>query len=94
MGWCHDSNNKKYNKEIRFPFKNGAEKLYIKDKIYDLIIVIKYNYEPVIKGRGSAIFMHLAAKKYRPTKGCVAISKKDFLKLLPLVTNNTKISIG
>jgi len=93
MGWCDDSKSKKYNKEISFPFKFKAEKLYRKDNIYDLLINIKYNYRPVVKGKGSAIFLHLANKKYKPTKGCVAISKKDFLKILPLINKNTKILI-
>jgi len=94
MGWCDDSRSKKYNKEISFPFKYGAEKLYRKDKIYDLFINIKYNFSPVIKEKGSAIFLHITDGKYKPTEGCVAIAKKDFLKILPLINNKTKISIG
>ena len=94
MGWCNDSRSKKYNQEISFPFKYRAEKLYRKDNIYDLFINIKYNFFPVIKGKGSAIFLHIAHKKYRPTKGCVAIAKNDFIKILPLINNKTKISIG
>ena len=94
MGWCNDSRSKKYNKEISFPFKYGAEKLYRKDKIYDLFINIKYNFSPVIKEKGSAIFLHITDDKYKPTEGCVAIAKKDFLKILPLINNKTKISIG
>ena len=94
MGWCNDSKSKKYNQEISFPFKYGAEKLYRKDKIYDLFINIKYNFSPVIKEKGSAIFLHITDGKYKPTKGCIAIAKKDFLKILPLINNKTKISIG
>ena len=56
MGWCNDSNSKKYNREIKFPFKYSAEKLYRKDKIYDILINIKYNYNSVKKKKGSAIF--------------------------------------
>ena len=93
MGWCNDSKSKKYNQEISFPFKYGAEKLYRKDKIYDIFINIKYNQFPIVKGKGSAIFLHLSNKKYKPTSGCVAIQKKDFLKILPLINNKTKILI-
>ena len=93
MGWCDDIRSNKYNKEIIFPFKYGAEILYRKDNIYDFFIDIKYNSKPTIKGKGSAIFVHLTNKKYSPTKGCVAITKKDFLKILPLINKNTKISI-
>ena len=94
MGWCDDVKSKKYNKEIIFPFKYKAEKLYKKSKIYDLFINIKYNYRPTIKGRGSAIFFHLADAKYKPTKGCIAISKKNFLKILPFIKRETKILIS
>ena len=94
MGWCNDSRSTKYNKEINFPFRYGAEKLYRKDMIYDLLINIEYNFRPVIKKKGSAIFLHLASSKYKPTKGCIAISKKDFLKILPLINKKTKILIN
>ena len=94
MGWCDDTRSKKYNQEINFPFKFGAEKLYRKDKIYDLFINIKYNINPAIKEKGSAIFLHITDSKYKPTKGCIAISKIDFLKILPLINNKTKISIS
>ena len=92
MGWCDDSNSKYYNKEIRFPFKYGAEKLYRKDKIYDILINIKYNV-PVIKGKGSAIFLHLTNKNYKKTNGCIAILKKDFLKIIKYINYKTKIFI-
>ena len=93
MGWCDDSESKKYNQEIHFPFKYKAEKLYRRDKIYDIFIDIKYNRSPIIKRKGSVIFLHLSNKKYKPTKGCIALQKKDFLKILPLINKTTKILI-
>ena len=93
MGWCDDSRSKKYNQEIYFPFKYRAEKLYRKNNSYDIFINIKYNQLPIRKKKGSAIFLHLSDNKYKATKGCVAIKKKDFLKILPLINNKTKISI-
>ena len=93
MGWGDDSESKKYNQEIHFPFKYNAEKLYRRDKIYDIFIDIKYNRSPIIKDKGSVIFLHLCNKKYKPTRGCIAIQKKDFLKILPLINNSTKILI-
>ena len=93
MGWCDDIRSKKYNQEISFPFKYRAEKLYRVDRIYDIFINIKYNQSPVIKNKGSAIFLHLSDQKYKPTKGCVAIKKKNFFKILPLINQNTKILI-
>jgi len=93
MGWCNDSKSKKYNQQIYFPFKYRAEMLYRKDKIYDIFINIKYNYRPSVKKKGSAIFLHLTNINYKPTSGCIAIVKKDLLKILPLINKNTKISI-
>ena len=94
MGWCNDIKSKNYNKLIYFPFNYSAEKLFLKTKIYDLLINIKYNSHPVVKKKGSAIFLHLASKKYHSTKGCIAISKKNFIKILPFVDKKTKIKIG
>ena len=93
MGWCDDIRSKKYNREICFPFIYSAEKLYRNEKNYDIFINIKYNYSLVNKGKGSAIFLHLTDKKYKPTRACIAIQKKDFLKILPLINKNTKILI-
>ena len=94
MGWCDDSKSKKYNREIIFPFKYTSEKLYRKDRIYDLFINIEYNYLPIIKKKGSAIFLHVTNRKYKPTKGCIAILKKDFMKILPKINSKTKICIN
>ena len=47
---------KKYNQQIYFPFKYHAEKLYRKDKIYDIFINIKYNYSPIIKKKEVPFF--------------------------------------
>jgi len=93
MGWCDDFKSKKYNKEVIFPFKYRAEKLHIKNNIYDILINIKYNQNPVVKKKGSAIFLHLTDARYKPTKGCVAIQKNDFSKILPHINSKTKILI-
>ena len=93
MGWCDDARSKKYNQEIKFPFQYSAEKLFKKDHFYDIIINIKYNQSPAKKGKGSAIFLHLTNTKYKPTNGCIAVLKKDLLKVLPHINKKTKISI-
>ena len=93
MGWCDDSQSKKYNQEINFPFRYSAERLFKRDSFYDIFINIKYNQSPIKKGKGSAIFLHLTNKKYKPTHGCIAILKKDLLKILPHINKKTKISI-
>ena len=93
MGWCNDINSKLYNREIKIKKNIKHEKLYRNDHKYDYFILIKYNYEKTIKNKGSAIFIHLT-KNYKPTAGCIAVSKKDFLIILKLINKNTKILIN
>ncbi len=93
MGWCDDINfPDKYNKLIKINNKSRHEKLKRKDAKYDLLIPIKYNFKKAIIGKGSCIFIHLT-KNYKPTAGCVALKKKDFLIILKLLTKKSKIKI-
>ena len=93
MGWCNDIRNKAdYNKLVDTRKKTKYEKLYRKDFKYDLIIPIKYNWRKRIPGKGSCIFLHLT-KNYKPTAGCIALRKKDFLIMLKLINTKTKIKI-
>jgi L,D-peptidoglycan transpeptidase YkuD (ErfK/YbiS/YcfS/YnhG family) len=73
---------------------NIAEYLFKKNNIYDIILILNYNMKPVIKNKGSAIFIHVAKKNYQPTRGCVALKKNDLLKILSKVDNNIKIKIN
>ena len=93
MGWCDDPNNAYYNKEIKLNNKIKAEKLYRKDKIYDIIVVINYNTRRIIKNKGSAIFIHVT-NNYRPTRGCIALSLNDIEILLKIIKKNSKIKIS
>jgi L,D-peptidoglycan transpeptidase YkuD (ErfK/YbiS/YcfS/YnhG family) len=93
IGWCDDSKSKKYNQLIKLPTKFGHEKFYRKDHLYDLILVLNYNMKPIIKNKGSAIFIHLARRNYYPTQGCIALSKKNLLMILNKINKNTKIKI-
>ena len=92
MGWCDDINSKYYNKPINIKKNLKYEKMYRKDYKYDLLIPINYNTKPIIKNKGSAIFIHLT-KNYKKTAGCVALTKKDFLILLKLIDSKKKIKI-
>ena len=93
MGWCDDIGfPQKYNKLIKIEKKIGHEKLKRKDNKYDLFIPIKYNFNKPVTGLGSCIFLHLT-NNYKPTAGCVAVRKKDFLIILKLINNKTKIKI-
>jgi len=94
IGWCDDPNSKKYNQIINLPTKYSYEKLYRKDNVYDLILVLNYNMNPVVKDKGSAIFIHIAKKKYQPTQGCIALKKNNLLKLTSKINKNTLIKIN
>ena len=93
MGWCDDPNSNYYNKIINFPSRYSAEKLWKKENIYDIIIVIDYNLNPVIKNKGSAIFLHIAKKKYQPTNGCIAVNKKNIRLITSTLNKKTKLKI-
>ena len=94
MGWCDDINYpKKYNRLIKINSKIKHEKLRRDDNKYDLFIPISYNRKNPKVGLGSCIFIHLT-KDYKPTAGCIALKKKDFLILLKLIKKNSKIKIS
>ena len=93
FGWCDQPDSKFYNRLINLPNKLSHEKLYRKDNVYDVIIVLNYNMNPTIQYKGSAIFIHVAKRKFTPTKGCVAISKKNLLYLIERISKKTKIKI-
>ena len=92
IGWGNDIRNKFYNTEIKIRKNLKHEKLFRNDHKYDIFLVIKYNYTKKIFGAGSAIFIHIT-KNYKPTAGCIALNKKDFLILLKLINIKTKIKI-
>ena len=94
MGWCDDPKSNKYNKLIKYPFKFSSEKLYRSDNIYDIILVLSFNIRPVIKKKGSAIFIHVAKKNFNSTRGCVAIKKKELLQLIKKINKRTVITIN
>ena len=94
MGWCDDIKKpKKYNRLISTSKNIHHEKLYRKDSKYDLLIPVKYNFKNRIIGKGSCIFIHLT-NNYKPTAGCIALKKKDFLIMIKIITKNTKIKIN
>ena len=93
MGWCDDVRfPKKYNKLIKVKKNIRHEKLKRKDRKYDLLIPIEYNFKKPTIGIGSCIFIHLT-NNYKPTAGCIAVKKKDFLIMLKLIRKNSKIII-
>ena len=94
MGWCDDPKSSFYNRQIKLPTKYGHEKLYRNDNLYDLIVVLNYNMKPIIKNKGSAIFLHVAKNSYQETKGCIALKKEHLIKVISKIKKNTRIKIN
>ena len=93
MGWCDDPKSKKYNQLIKLPSKYSHENLYRENSIYDLILVLNYNMNHIIKNKGSAIFIHIANKKFKNTEGCIAIEKKNLVRLVKIINKKTLVII-
>jgi L,D-peptidoglycan transpeptidase YkuD (ErfK/YbiS/YcfS/YnhG family) len=83
-GWCDDPTHRDYNHQIRLPHPARHERLWREDALYDVVGVLGWNDAPVERGRGSAIFLHLARPDYGPTEGCVALAPRDLSELLAM----------
>jgi L,D-peptidoglycan transpeptidase YkuD (ErfK/YbiS/YcfS/YnhG family) len=94
MGWCDDPKSKKYNRLVKLPSKYGYEELHRKDNIYDLVLVLNYNLKPIIKNKGSAIFIHIANKNYKKTAGCIGLKKSHLINIIKKIKKNTKVIIN
>jgi L,D-peptidoglycan transpeptidase YkuD (ErfK/YbiS/YcfS/YnhG family) len=81
-GWCDAPLDPAYNRPVTLPYRASAEPLWRDDGLYDLVVVLGHNDDPVIPGAGSAIFLHLAQPDYGPTEGCVALARRDLEALL------------
>jgi L,D-peptidoglycan transpeptidase YkuD (ErfK/YbiS/YcfS/YnhG family) len=73
-GWCDAPNDPNYNRLVKLPYPASAENMWRDDSLYDLVAVLGYNDDPVVPGKGSAIFLHLARDDYSVTHGCVALA--------------------
>ena len=95
--WCDDPDHADYNQKVVHPHRGRVEELWRQDAVYDVIVVIGYNDKPALKGKGSAIFMHIAKQanngKLEPTEGCVALRRDDLLEILEGLTPKCQIEI-
>lgn len=95
-GWCDDPKDKRYNTLIdlnNFNVASSHEKLYRDDDVYNLIIEVGYNDDPIIHDKGSAIFIHVAMPGYVGTAGCVAFAQNDLLEILQQLNKNSKLIV-
>ena len=81
-GWCDTPGCLEYNRLVRLPHEHSHEVLWRPDGIYDVLVELGFNDDPVIDGRGSAVFVHVARAGYPATEGCVALALPDLLELL------------
>ena len=93
-GWCDAPRDPNYNRLVKLPYPASAEQMWRDDHLYDLVVVLGYNDDPVVPGKGSAIFLHLAKPDYAPTQGCVALTYADLLAALEQLRPGDQVMIG
>ncbi|MEL7283299.1 MAG: L,D-transpeptidase family protein [Pseudomonadota bacterium] len=92
-GWCDDPDHPLYNRPVSLPFEASHEQLWREDHVYDLIVELAHNDDPVVSSLGSAVFFHLSHNDFRPTAGCVAIPQDYMLSVLEQADSNSFIEI-
>jgi L,D-peptidoglycan transpeptidase YkuD (ErfK/YbiS/YcfS/YnhG family) len=93
-GWCDAPFDRNYNRKVTLPYPASHERLWREDGLYDLIVVLDYNYARRVSGRGSAIFMHVARRGLTPTEGCIALKREHLLRLLAVLPRGAVIAAG
>ena len=91
QAWCDVPDDPNYNRLVRLPYATLDERLWREDALYDLIVIVGFNDAPVVSGKGSAIFLHLAQPDYAPTQGCVALSLQDLTEALMQLGPNDRL---
>ena len=93
-GWCDAPDDANYNRLVKLPYPASAENMWRDDNLYDLVAVVGFNDDPIVPGKGSAIFLHLAKPGYAPTAGCVALAQQDLRAALEQLQPGDRIRIG
>src|SRR3569833_1721972 len=93
-GWCDAPEDDNYNRLVKLPYPASAENMWREDHLYDIVVVVGFNDDPVYRGKGSAIFVHLAKPDYAPTHGCIALAQDDLLAAIAQLVPGDQIRIG
>lgn len=93
LGWCDEPGNANYNRPVRLPFSGSCETMIRADRLYDICIVLDWNIRQRRRNAGSAIFLHVAASGYRPTRGCIALSPRDMARVLPHLDTTATVTV-
>jgi L,D-peptidoglycan transpeptidase YkuD (ErfK/YbiS/YcfS/YnhG family) len=92
LGWCDAPRDRNYNRAVPQPYPSSHEALARDDGLYDCVIVLNWNMLPRATNQGSAIFMHIARDGYKPTEGCIAVSRSDMIRLVKILRPGTIIT--
>jgi L,D-peptidoglycan transpeptidase YkuD (ErfK/YbiS/YcfS/YnhG family) len=92
-GWCDDPSSPDYNRPVRLPHPAHHEEMWLESALYDLVVVIGHNDDPVVPGAGSAVFLHIARDDWAPTAGCIAFRREDLLAILAQVSTSDAVRI-
>ena len=92
--WCDDPGSFHYNRALGAPSRFRCERLWRDDAVYDVVGVLDYNLRPATRGRGSAVFFHIATQDFAPTAGCVALRARDMARLAPRLARQVTLVIG
>ncbi len=92
-GWCDAPGDRNYNLPVRLPYAASHERMIRADHLYDRVVVLDWNITSRKRGAGSAIFLHLAKPGYRPTEGCIAVSRQTMGWLLPRLSRATVVVV-
>ncbi len=71
----------------------ATRELWRNDHLYDLVLIIGHNDDPVVSGLGSAVFVHLAQQDYGPTEGCIAFKRDDLEKILGAIGPGDRVVV-
>ena len=93
LGWCEVPDDRNYNRPVTIPYAASHERMLRSDNLYDACIVLDWNISPRRRGRGSAIFFHLARPGFTPTQGCVAVTHAVMARLLPSLSRRTVLVV-
>lgn len=93
LGWCEVPDDRNYNRPVKIPYGASHETMRRADRLYDACLVLDWNLSPRRRGRGSAIFFHLARPDFTPTQGCVAVTGKVMARLLPHLSPRTVLRV-
>ena len=93
-GWSDGVDDPHYNQPVKHPHPFSAEKMWREDGLYDIVVILGHNDDPVVAGMGSAIFLHCARPDYKPTQGCVALARPDLEALLRVAVIGDAVGIA